>query len=88
MVKGSEGVISEQAAKMLGQDDIFSKAMIEQQIKNIEQQFDTILEQGIPEASRTYMGMVGFRIVINFHGEVLRIEQPAAPEDNGGSGEP
>ncbi len=32
MMKGSEGLISEQTAKMLGQDDIFTKAMIEQQL--------------------------------------------------------
>jgi hypothetical protein len=80
MMKGSEGMISEQAAKMLGQEDIFSKAMIELQLKNIDQQFETLMQQGIPEAGRTYLGMLGFRIVINLHGEVLRIDQPSAPE--------
>ena len=84
MMKGSEGMISEQAAKMLGQEDIFSKAMIELQLKNIDQQFDTLMKQGIPEAGRTYLGMLGFKIVINLHGEVLRIEQPSAPEQDRG----
>ncbi len=36
MMKGSEGLISEQTAKMLGQDDIFTRAMIEQQLKNMD----------------------------------------------------
>ena len=84
MMKGSEGMISEQAAKMLGQEDIFSKAMIELQLKNIDQQFETLMQQGIPEAGRTYLGMLGFKIVIDLHGEVLRIEQPSAPGPDGG----
>ena len=80
LMKGNEGLLSEQAAKMLGQDDIFSKAMIETQLKNIDQQFEALMQQGIPEEARAYLGMVGFKVVINFHGEVLRMEQPAAPD--------
>jgi hypothetical protein len=82
MMKGSEGLISEQTAKMMGQDDIFSKALIENQLKNMDQQFDALMQQGIPEDGRAYLGMLGFKIVINLHGEVLRVEQPGAP-DNG-----
>ena len=79
MMKGSEGLISEQTARMLGQDDIFTKAMIEQQLKNMDKQFDALMQQGIPEEGRAYLGMLGFKIVINYHGEVLRIDQPSAP---------
>lgn len=86
MMKGSEGMISEQAAKMLGQEDIFSKAMIELQLKNIDQQFEMLIQQGIPEAGRTYLGMLGFKIVVNLHGDVLRIDQPSAPESDQGDG--
>lgn len=86
LMKGSEGLLSEQAAKMLGQEDIFSKAMIENQLKNIDQQFETLMQQGLPEEARAYLGMVGFKVVIDFHGEVLRVDQPAAP-DNGNEGE-
>ena len=87
MMKGSEGLISEQTAKMLGQEDIFSKAMIEQQLKNIDQQFEALMQQGIPEEGRAYLGMLGFKIVINYHGEVLRVEQPSAPSDDEGGEE-
>ena len=76
MIAGHEEFISEQAAKMLGQDDIFSMALIASQLKNIDQQFDNLLQRGIPEEARAYMGMMGFRIIINVHGEVLDIEQP------------
>ena len=65
-------------AKMLGQEDVFTKAAIEQQIKNIDKQFDQLMQAGIPEDMRAYLGMVGFKIVINVHGEVLKVEQPGA----------
>ena len=84
MMKGSEDLISEQAAKMLGQEDIFTKAAIENQLKNMDQQFNVLMQQGIPEEGRAYLGMLGFKIVINMHGEVIKIEQPAATGDDGG----
>lgn len=84
MMKGSEGLISEQAAKMMGQEDIFTKAMIENQLKNMDKQFNALMDQGIPEEGRAYLGMLGFKVVINYHGEVLRVEQPSAPSDEGG----
>jgi hypothetical protein len=84
MMKGSEEFLSEQTAKMIGQEDIFTKAMLENQLKHIDKQFDQLLETGIPEDMRMYLGMVGFRVVINVHGEVLRIDQPSAPADEGG----
>jgi len=42
-----------------------------------------LLETGIPEEVRAYLGMMGFRIRINHHGEILDVEQPgiAAPDD-------
>jgi hypothetical protein len=75
-IEGHEDLLSEQAAKMLGQDDIFSRAMIETQLKQIDQQFEKILQTGIPEEARAYIGMTGFRIRIDIHGDVIDIEQP------------
>lgn len=83
MMKGSEDLISEQTAKMLGQDDPFSKAMIENQLKNIEAQFDALMQTGFPEEMRAYLGMMGFKVVINYHGDVLRVEQPGAAGGEG-----
>lgn len=76
LIEGHEDAISEHTAKMIGQDDIFTRAMIEKQLENIDEQFDKVLETGLPEASRAYLGMTGFRIRINLHGEVLDIQQP------------
>ena len=76
MIEGHEEIISEQTAKMLGQDDIFSRALIESQLKNIDQQFAALLESGIPEETLAFMGMAGMQIRINMHGEVIEIKQP------------
>ena len=85
LMKGSEDLISEQTAKMLGQDDLFTVAAIQQQLKNMDKQFDLLLQRGLPEEARAYLGMMGFKVVINVHGEVVRVEQPAAASgDEGG----
>jgi len=83
MMKGSEDILSEQAAKMLGQDDVFTVAAIQQQLKNMDKQFDQLLQAGLPEDIRAYLGMMGFKIIINVHGEVLKVEQPGAITDEG-----
>ena len=83
MMKGSENLISEQTAKMLGQDDPFSKAMIEQQLKNIDQQFEALMKTGMPEEMRAYLGMMGFKVIINYHGEIIRMEQPGSAGGEG-----
>ena len=83
LMKGSEDLISEQTAKMIGQEDLFTKAAIEQQLKNIDKQFEQLMQAGIPEDMRAYLGMVGFKIVINVHGEVLKVEQPGTASDEG-----
>ena len=82
LMKGSEDLISEQTAKMLGQEDVFTKAAIEQQLKNIDKQFDQLMQAGIPEDMRAYLGMMGFKVTINMHGEVLGIDQPGIASDD------
>lgn len=81
MVEGKESLISESAMRMLGQEDIFTKAAIEASLRNIDKQVDALLKQGLPDEVRAWMGMTGFRVVINVHGEVVRVEQPARADD-------
>jgi hypothetical protein len=83
LMKGSEDLISKETAKMLGQEDVFTKAAIEQQLKNIDKQFDLLMQMGLPEDVRAYLGMMGFKVVINLHGEVIQIHQPGIATDEG-----
>jgi hypothetical protein len=58
---------------------LFTKAALDAQLDNID--MDQIIAQGIPAQARDMMGMMGFRITINFHGEVIDIAQPTIPDD-------
>jgi hypothetical protein len=82
MMQGHEELISEETMKMIGQEDIFTKAVIETSLKNLDSRFDELIDHGMPEEARAWLGMIGFRVVIDIHGDVLRVEQP------GVSGEP
>lgn len=82
-IKGHEDILSEQAATMLGQDDIFTQAAIQNQLKNLDGHFDQLAATGIPEESRLYMGMIGFQIIISIHGEVLEVIQPRMLDESG-----
>jgi hypothetical protein len=70
----------EQALRFLGRDDLFTKAAVDASMRNVN--VDQIIEQGIPEQARDMMGMVGFRVIINVHGEMIRIDQPTVPYDD------
>jgi hypothetical protein len=86
-IEGHEDLLTAETAKMLGQEDIFTRAVIENQLKQIDQQFDQLLHTGIPEEGRAYMGMMGFRVVINVHGDVVRVDQPGMTDPGSGEGE-
>ena len=72
----------EQALEILGSDDLLTKAAVDASLRNISA--DQIIAQGVPAQARDMLGMLGFRVVINVHGEVIRMDQPAAPEDDSG----
>lgn len=57
---------------MLGKDDLFTKAMIDASL----QQMHKIMELGLPEDARMMLGMMGFKIIVNMHGEVVNLEMP------------
>jgi hypothetical protein len=82
-LEGNEDAISAQAAKMLGQEDIFSIAVIRSQLENKDKQFEAVQASGLPEDARAYLGMVGFRVTVDLHGEVIDVHQPGIIEEGG-----
>jgi hypothetical protein len=64
--------------KLMGQDDLFTKAMVDATLRNID--LDQVAAQQLPDDARRWLGMLGFRVVIDLHGEVVRVDMPAAPE--------
>lgn len=81
MIQGHEEIISEGAMKMLGQDDIFTKAMIERSLDRIDEHINALLQSGIQPEAQAWLGMVGFRVTIDLHGKVVKIDQPSETED-------
>ena len=67
---------------MLGSDDLLTKAAVDASLRNIN--MEQIMAQGVPAQARDMLGMLGFRVVVDMHGEILRLDQPAAPEDDSG----
>jgi hypothetical protein len=63
---------TEAMLQMMGKDDLFTKAMIDASIQNM----DKVLAQGLPDGARAWLGMLGFRVIINTHGDVVRLEMP------------
>jgi len=59
--------------RMMGQEDLFTKAMIDSSLKNWEQ----ALGQPIPEDMRAWLGMLGFRVVVDVHGEIVEMNVPS-----------
>lgn len=77
--QANKELVSEQIMGMIGQDDLFTKAMIDASIGNMEQ----VIEQGMPDDARLMLGMMGFKIIVNIHGEVVKLEMPGmdAPDE-------
>jgi hypothetical protein len=84
-IRGHEKELAEQAARMTGQEDIFSRAVLQNSLEHPEAYVNEIFRHGLPESTRMWMGMMGFRAIVNVHGELLRVDQPArAAEDDSG----
>ena len=60
------------ALQMLGRDDLFTKAAVDASIKNMDQ----VVDQNLPDDVKSWLGMLGFRVIINLHGDVVRVEMP------------
>jgi hypothetical protein len=37
---------------------------------------ERVMEQGLPDDARIMLGMLGFKIIVNTHGEVVSLEMP------------
>ena len=70
--EANKDMVTQGMMTMLGKDDLFTKAMIDSSLTHM----DRVMEQGLPEDARTMLGMLGFKIIVNVHGEVVSLEMP------------
>lgn len=81
-VLANREVVVEGMLEYLGQADLFTKAAVEASIGKIDEQIQPLLDVGLPDEARQWLGMMGFRIVINVHGEILEVKMPGAIDEN------
>ena len=77
-INANKDVVEQGIMKAVGSDDLFTKAAIDKSIEN----FDQVLERGLPQDALQWLGMMGFRIVVNLHGDVIKLDQPGAVDES------
>ena len=77
-IKANKDAVEQGIMKVVGSDDLFTKAAINQTIEN----FDQVLERGLPQDALQWLGLMGFRIVVNLHGEVIKLDQPGTIDES------
>ncbi len=78
-VEGSRDLAVGAILEMIGRDDLFTKAAVESTIEHMED----AVGQPIPEEARQWLGMLGFKIIIDEQGTVVDIQMPAGSVNEG-----
>jgi len=72
----NKDAVVEGMLQYLGKDDLFTKAAIETAIGQMESNMVQLMEIGLPEETRSWLGMMGFKVVIDLHGDVIDLNMP------------
>lgn len=75
---GMQDQVVDGVLKFLGKEDLFTKASIDMALKNFDKAFRT----ADPEQWKPWLGMMGFLVIVNVHGEVVRVESPEQEIDD------
>ena len=78
-ITSQQDLVTQGVLDFLGKDDLFTKASIDLALKNFEQGF----RQADPEQWKPMLGLMGFRVIVNIHGEVVRVDYPTQEIDEG-----
>jgi hypothetical protein len=76
--EANRDLVTQNMLSLLGQEDLFTKAMIDSSIH----QMHRLMEQGLPDDARTMLGMMGFKIIVNTHGELINLDMPGQALDD------
>ncbi|HEC34837.1 MAG TPA: hypothetical protein ENI37_09045 [Chloroflexi bacterium] len=69
-------VVVEGVMQMIGSNDPFTRAAIEMNLENMDRILELEPETVNVEDLRLWLWMIGFKVVVNVHGEVVRVELP------------
>jgi hypothetical protein len=76
-ITSQQDLVTQGVLDFLGKDDLFTKASIDLALKNFEQGF----RRADPEQWKPMLGLMGFRVIVNIHGEVVRVDYPTQEID-------
>lgn len=79
-IDGNEDYLANAAANFTGKTDIFSMALFKNQLKNIDKEIETMFQQGPPPGLAEMMGMAGFKVTIDLHGNILNVNMPSSSD--------
>ena len=79
----NRGAVVEGMLQYLGKDDLFTKAAVETSIGKMHENVESLMQVGLPEDARSWLGLMGLRIVIDIHGEVIDVKMPGTVEFDG-----
>ncbi len=76
-------IMVESLLEFMGKDDLFTKAAVESSVDHMEENIEQLFQEGLPEETKMWMGLMGFRIVVNMHGEIVDMQMAGAdtPEE-------
>jgi len=57
-IMANQDAVTKGAMQMLGKDDLFTKAMIDSSLKNMDEHFTKLIESGLPAEARAYLARI------------------------------
>lgn len=79
-IMAQRDLVVEGTLQFIGQEDLFAKAMVEASLDKMNENIEQVLQMGLPEETRAWLGLLGFHIGIDIHGDVVDLELPSAVE--------
>jgi len=74
-------LVTDGILKLMGKDELFTKVMVDASLNQTDENITRLLETGLPEGVREWLGMLGFKTVVNVHGDVVNVESPGVIEE-------
>ncbi|MEA3308199.1 MAG: hypothetical protein U9Q70_01625 [Chloroflexota bacterium] len=77
-ISSQRELVVEGMLQFLGKADLFTKAAVERSIDHFDENLEQLFRTGLPAESRSWLGLMGFKVIIDIHGDVVDVHFPAA----------
>ncbi len=81
-IEGNEDFLSAKTAEMMGNDDLLTVAMLKSAMKDFGNQIDQLFKTGLPVDALKMFGMIGFKFIVDVHGDIVDMNAPAASDED------